>query len=103
MGCSDVHAEAATSLYFMVKEDVMPINMVDGDGAPEQLNYIEPGYRILSRGTITSHVESQYKEKKDKLKEELQSANKVALMTDCWTALTAASYIAGTFHHIDED
>ncbi|KAK0133125.1 Zinc finger BED domain-containing protein 1 [Merluccius polli] len=83
-GCSDVRAEAITQrLCFMVEKDMMPIIVVDG-------------YRIPSRGTITSRVEKRYNEKKDELK-----AHKVALTTDCWTALTAESYITVTWHNID--
>lgn len=82
---------------------MMPINVVDGNGFRELLNFIEPGYRIPSRGTITSRVEARYGEKKDELKAQLRSADKVAITTDCWTALTTESYITVTCRYIDED
>lgn len=50
----DVHAEAIMTLRFMLEQDMMAINMVDGEGFRELLNYIELGYRVPSRGTITT-------------------------------------------------
>lgn len=78
---SDARAEAVTQrLCFMVEKDMMPLNVVDGEGFSELLNYTQPGYRIPSRGTITSHVEKRY-EKKDDLKAQLLSADKASIMT----------------------
>ncbi|KAJ8339584.1 hypothetical protein SKAU_G00363700 [Synaphobranchus kaupii] len=80
----------------------MPINTVDGEGFRELINFLEPGYRIPSRGTITSRLEARYTERKGELKAQLASVN-VALTTDCWTALTTESYITITCHYIAED
>lgn len=47
-----VRAETITQgICFMVV--MMLINMADGEGFGEQLDYIEPGFRIVSADTIT--------------------------------------------------
>jgi len=61
-----------------------------------------PGYNIPSRVTITTRLEARYKNKKAELKTQLAAAN-VALMTDCWTALTTESYITVNCHYIEND
>lgn len=67
-GCSDVSAEVITQrLYFMVENDMMPLNVVDDEGFHELLTFTDPGYCIPSGGIITSRVETRYSEKKDKL------------------------------------
>ncbi|KAJ8332486.1 hypothetical protein SKAU_G00422750 [Synaphobranchus kaupii] len=60
------------------------------------------GYRIPSRGTITTRTEARYNERKAELKTQLATTN-VALTTDCWTALTTESYITVTRHYIEQD
>lgn len=43
-GCSEVQAEAITQrICFIIENDMMPINMVDGEGFRELLKCIEPG------------------------------------------------------------
>ena len=86
----------------MVTTDLLPINVVDGQGFREVLKYIEPGYKIPSRTTITTRVEASYVRKKAELKIQLATAN-VALTTDCWTSLTTESYITVTCHYIEPD
>ena len=86
----------------MIEKDMMPISTTDGEGFRELLHYMEPGYNIPSRATITTHLEARYKNKKAELKTQLAAAN-VALTTDCWTALTTESYITITCHYIGND
>uniref|UniRef100_A0AAY5L470 Centromere protein X n=1 Tax=Esox lucius TaxID=8010 RepID=A0AAY5L470_ESOLU len=85
----------------MIEKDMMPISTTDGEGFRELLHYMEPGYDIRSRATITTHLEAPYKNKKAELKTQLAAAN-VALTTDCWMALTTESYII-TCHYIGND
>lgn len=64
----------------------------DSEGFRELMGFIEPGYRIPSRKTLTNRLEQQFAEKKAVLKRKLATVD-VALTTDCWTALTTESYI----------
>lgn len=52
----------------MVEKDTRQINMMEVEGCCELLKYIEPGYCIYSRATISRCVEEHCKEKKDELK-----------------------------------
>ena len=52
----------------MISTDLLPINVVDGQGFREVIKYIEPGYNIPSRTTITTRVEASYARKKAELK-----------------------------------
>lgn len=59
----------------LLLKDMTLINLVDSEGFCELMKYDEPGYRIISAGTITSCVLKRYKEKKkDELKEQLLSS-----------------------------
>ena len=59
----------------MVTTDMLPINVVDGQRFREVIKFIEPGYDIPSRTTITTHVEASYARKKAELKTQLATAN----------------------------
>lgn len=61
--CRDVRAETATRrICFMVSKDA--INVVDAEGFCELMNYDEPGYRIVSAGTITIRAMKRHEKKK---------------------------------------
>ena len=55
---------------------------------------------IPSRRTITRLIETHYEERKQELLNKLATAAKVTITSDCWTALTAESYITITCHYI---
>lgn len=101
--CDDRRAEGITQrICNMVEKDMIPISTVDGEGFRELINFLEPGYRIPSRGTITTCIEARYNERKAELKTQLAMTN-VAFTTNCWTALTTKSYITVTCHYIEQD
>lgn len=101
--CDAGKAEGITQrICNMVTTDMLPINVVNGQGFREVIKYIEPGYNIPSRTTITTHVEASYVRKKAELKTQLATAN-VALTTDCWTSLNTESYITVTCQHTEKD
>ena len=85
----------------MIVKDMLPLSLADGEGFREVMGFIEPGYRIPSRKTLTNCLEQQFAEKKAELKRKLATVD-VALTTDCWTALTTESYITVTCHYIEE-
>ena len=102
--CNAQRAEKITQgICRFIKMDMLPASVVEGEGFRKLLNLLEPAYHILSRRTITRLIETHYEERKQELLKELCTAEKVALTTDCWTALTAESYITITCHYISDD
>ncbi|KAL7882925.1 hypothetical protein SRHO_G00005830 [Serrasalmus rhombeus] len=102
--CDERRAEGITErICSMIERDLMPINTVDGAGFQDLIAFLEPGYNIPSRPSITSRLEARYEKKKSELKTKLATATAVALTTDCWTALTTKSYITVTCHYTDEN
>ncbi|KAL2095565.1 hypothetical protein ACEWY4_007713 [Coilia grayii] len=87
----------------MIEMDMLPISVVEGKGFQELIQFLEPEYRIPSRRTMTRLIESHYEEGKQELATKLSTAEKVALTTDCWTALTTETYITITCHYISDD
>ncbi|XP_070404635.1 E3 SUMO-protein ligase ZBED1 [Nothobranchius furzeri] len=101
--CDSTKAEGITQrICNMVTTDMLPINVVEGQGFQELIKYVEPGYNIPSRTTITTRLEASYAKKKTELRTQLATAN-MALTTDCWTSLTTESYITVTCHYIEPD
>ncbi|KAL7855067.1 hypothetical protein SRHO_G00172570 [Serrasalmus rhombeus] len=102
--CDERRAEAITErICSMIERDLMPINTVDGAGFQDLIAFLEPGYNIPSRPSITSRLEARYEKKKSELKTKLATVTAVALTTDCWTALTTESYITVMCHYTDEN
>ena len=67
--CDSTKAEGITQwICNMITTDLLPINVVDGQGFREVIKYIEPGYNIPSRTTITTRVEASYARKKAEFK-----------------------------------
>lgn len=66
----------------MIQTDMLPISVVDGKGFRGVINLLEPAYHIPSRRTITRLIETQYEELKQKLLNELATADRVAVTTD---------------------
>ena len=51
----------------MITTDLLPINVVDGQGFREVIKYIEPGYDIPSRTTITPPRGSKLREEEGRV------------------------------------
>lgn len=82
---------------------MLHLNVIKGGGFRELINFIQPDYNIPSRAAITSQLEDRYEKKIEELKTALSSVEKMALTTDCWTALTRESYITITCQYIDSE
>ncbi|KAM3867722.1 E3 SUMO-protein ligase ZBED1-like [Diretmus argenteus] len=102
--CDARRSENVTQLvHRMIEKDMLPISVVQCQGFIELIKYLEPQYEMPSRDTVTKRIEKHYKVKKEELHVKLARADKLALTTDCWTALTTESYITVTSHFIDAD
>ncbi|KAJ8403944.1 hypothetical protein AAFF_G00342940 [Aldrovandia affinis] len=95
--------EITQRVWSMIEKDMVPISVVDGQGFQGLLGYLEPNYKIPSRGIITSRIEAHFQEETGELKTQLATAKSVALTTDSWTALTTENYVTITCHYIDAD
>ncbi|KAK0143929.1 Zinc finger BED domain-containing protein 1 [Merluccius polli] len=82
-----------------IQTDMLPISIVEGKGFGNRMNIMEPAYNIPSRRTVTRLIETQYGERKEELFKKLATAE------NCWTALTAESYltICTVCHYIGGD
>lgn len=63
--CDDRKAEGIrptqTICGIMIEKDMMPISTTDGEGFRELIHFMEPGYNIPSRATVTTRLEARYK------------------------------------------
>lgn len=82
---------------------MLPLSFVQGKGFRALMQMVEPAYPIPSRRSITRRMDIHYEESKQRLLMKLATADKVAITTDCWTALTAESYMTITCHFIGKD
>ena len=102
--CDSQRADKITKgICKFIQTDMLPISVVEGKGFGNLMDIMEPAYHIPSRRTVTRLIETQYEERKEELFKKLAKAESVALTTDCWTALTAESYITITCHYIGDD
>ena len=61
--CSSDRATKVTKLICeMVARDLRPVNIVEGDGFKQLINYLEPEYRVPSYQCLPSHVSSGERE-----------------------------------------
>ncbi|KAF7651425.1 hypothetical protein LDENG_00111270 [Lucifuga dentata] len=86
----------------MITKDMLPIDVVDGEGFRELLGFILRSYRVPSSGEITRVIECHFEEKVEDLKAQLCRAEKVALTADCWTGHPFERYITISCSFITE-
>ena len=100
--CSATKAKDITNLIAeMIATDCLPISFVDNEGFRNLMKFLEPGYDVPSRPTITAHLKKLYNTKKQALKEKLAEVEDVALTTDCWTSRNQVGYMTVTAHYLD--
>lgn len=97
------HAEVTELISRMIEKDMLPINVVSGDGFRELLAYTVHNYKMPSAGDITRLIEGHFHEKVEELVVQLGRVEKVALTADFWTALPFQRYISVFCSFITED
>lgn len=85
----------------IIVKDLRPISFVDGSAFRELMDFVEPGYNMPHRTYFTGQIQQLYSSLKDKLSQQMQSAQAVALTSDIWTSPTNESYLSTTAHFID--
>ncbi|XP_044052636.1 zinc finger BED domain-containing protein 4-like isoform X2 [Siniperca chuatsi] len=97
------HTEVTELISRMIEKDMLPINIVNGEGFRELLAYTVHNYKIPSAGDITRLIEGHFHEKVEELVVQLGRVEKVALTADFWTALPFQRYITVFCSFITED
>ena len=85
----------------MIVKNMLPLSLGDAEGFQELMGFIQPGYCIPSRKTLTNRLEQQFAELKAELKRKIATVD-IVLTTGCWTALTMESYITVTCHYMSK-
>lgn len=102
--CSKSKSDKITSLIAdLIVGNVLPLKLVDDTNFKNLINFLEPKYVVPSRKTITAVIERKYDSIHDDLKMKLATSGSVSLTTDCWTSMTAASFMTVTCHYINND
>ena len=100
--CDSRRAERISGLLAkMIAGDMLPMSVVEGTGLRNLISFLEPTYTVPCRQTMTVRLEKMYREAAS-LREILSSADKVAITTDAWTALTTESYVTVTVHFFSD-
>ncbi|XP_031705119.1 zinc finger BED domain-containing protein 1-like [Anarrhichthys ocellatus] len=102
-GSVATHAEVTELISRMIEKDMLPINVVSGDGFRELLAYTVHHYKIPSAADITRLIEGHFHEKVEELVVQLGKVEKLALTADLWTALPFQRYITVFCSFITED
>ncbi|XP_026482672.1 zinc finger BED domain-containing protein 4-like [Ctenocephalides felis] len=69
----------------MISTDMLPLSFVECKGFQKFMKFLEPTYKIPSRGTVLSRVKLLYDIKTSEVKNLLSEAKNVAITTDMWT------------------
>lgn len=92
------------ALLCFICKDLRPYSVVDNEGFRQLMNECEPRYVIPTRRFITeTAVPKLYKDMKEKVKETISSAERVAITCDAWTSRATQSYVTFTCHLISPE
>lgn len=87
----------------MICRDSQPISIVDDDGFKYLLKVTAPMYKVPSRRTIDSLIDTKYEYISNLMKAELQKVPYVCLTTDIWTEThKSRSFLGITAHFISD-
>ncbi|KAK4322167.1 hypothetical protein Pmani_007078 [Petrolisthes manimaculis] len=85
----------------MIVKDMQPLSVVEDEGFRELVTGLDPRYTLPSRrDLVRTHLPRLFQLEKQRLHEELASANYIALTTDIWTSRQTRGYITVTAHYI---
>ena len=88
----------------MIALDMLPYSIVQGLGFRRLIDYLAPGYKVLSRVYLSrTGVPKLYQDVKSKITPQLSSAISVGYTTDIWSSIATESYITLTAHFITPD
>ena len=103
--CSDARAkDIVQKIVSMIIVDMRPIRIVECPGFRSLINFLEPGFVMPGRKTISSIIHLQHEQGKKKLIKMLdKDASSIALTTDIWTSTSVEAFMALSAHYITRD
>ena len=89
----------------MICVDLQPINIVENTGFSELIQYLQPGYHMISRRKMSKTlIPAKYNEKREKIINYLRDNLLFGSFTiDCWKSLNEDSFISFTCHLVDKN
>ncbi|XP_060798149.1 E3 SUMO-protein ligase ZBED1-like isoform X2 [Neoarius graeffei] len=102
---NSARAKAITaSIARFIAQDLRPYSVVETRAFQDMVKTMEPRYKVPSRQHFAERcVPEMYNKIKDKVKQELFLAERVAITTNAWTSCATNSYVTITAHHISPD
>lgn len=92
------------SIAYWIATDMQPYNVVSKEGFKHMMAVLCPGYSVPSRQVFAdTKIPAIYADVKNRIANELQTIQYVALTFDCWTSNTLHPYIAITAHGINDN
>lgn len=100
--CSGVKREQISELLVdWITSDMRPLGIVNDPGFRELLHFLEPGFTVPSRTTVTKMVRQRHEKSKKELIGKLKDAKAVSITTDGWTSKAVMSFVTYTVHFIN--
>lgn len=87
----------------LIAREGLPVSLVEAGAFKALLRYLVPGYVTLTRKTISNRIRVLNQNKKEEVRESLDSVQHVSFSTDCWTSVGARDYMTVTVYTIGED
>jgi len=101
---SEARQEKATTLLTkFIVSNVLPLSLVDDEAFMEFVNFLEPGFHVPCRQTLTARLDGMKTELAEKVKTEMVEVKSVAVTTDIWTSISNEPYISFTASYVTLD
>jgi len=80
-------------IALFIAKDTRPVNIVEGDGFRELIQFLEPRYEMASRPTVDKQLDELYNTSRRIVRDRVKSAEAISLTTDGWTSRSNHSFI----------
>lgn len=97
------HAQVNELICKMIEKDMVPVNVVSGEGFCELLAFTVQNFKMPSPFDIIRLIEGHFHERVEELQFQLSKVDKVALTADFWTGLPSNKYMTVSCSFINED
>ena len=101
--CDPERSKKITELIAeMIATESFPISLVATDGFRKLLAYLEPGYTVPCRTTVSAQLNLMFQTKIEAVKDNLKAAESVSLTTDYWTSFNLEGYVTVPAHFVQD-
>jgi len=83
-------------------EDMQSLSVVEQPAFIKLIKGLQPSKNVISRKTVTTHVENRYKEMQAKMTDEFSSLKYICTTVDIWS-LNNRGFLGTTAHWIDQE